>query len=1578
MHLFKVRPIFFLLLVSSTYCSKALSACFIEVHAKQHGCLRVRENQYAADRFCQKRYGRFFQAYITDDQCSRELAYSTRGQTAPISRPHVADFLCLTYEQNKQLRCREYRVEQARFQCAMVLGGRYAAFLAEGENCTEEKASKLRGEKKSWEFFEGLETTLRRVEALMLVIDRQGLYSSALRFNENYPLIKDTFEIDIVEELIATMENFKSDVERRTQWDVGLSEKEFQRFSRFVIRYMEVLKRLYKMYYLAHHNNPSKNKFTKNGLDYLSPRLQKIYAYNILSSVNYKAKTVVDENGMNDLIELVVSDQEKQILEILVLEKPKSKNDYAKVITLKSMREYLNNFWALERLSENKIEAEQSFCGDFLTTQPGLADDLRSIGVLSENFTDDLFNGNFQKLLPKMIEGLKGLTLLDEETSYDLARYVLVEVPEIKIALRRFGRINLDKQLHSLAKGFGASVLSMESMEWDAFVEQYQNLFFIPDHLIKTPSAIKSHFFHWAYERKKYAIKNDFLRRFFSLEKNDLDLIEEKVDEYLDQNIRLSFQSAVDRTLAPILSEYLDQSETKNENRSNKVDQIANLVVDSLHAAIVAKKRTLVEEAPIKLRVRDPDELMFFFQHRIERELTGVYQALFHKEEWQADLDKFFEMAFKQYKDFQKFSVKLNKEQSHPVYEDEILSARDYQESDLRKAFELAVVQFKNEVLNPAPPSISFEERYFQNRCGQSVDGVVGPECPRSSSSDQIEERTPVDASNNPWGLSNEEIVDIVAPVPDHCKDYPPGIYTIEKLIEVGCELSLEELDDIYGGYTLEVDADIEYIGKSQLNKLDRRLLFGHISQLKVRALFEDVLNEIDFEKAKESSTAAKRKVLKDIPKDKIPATKAMFFHQVFKALNLQYSSYQTFLRTKADQRLIAQYRLARTFSAQPFLQFEVDYKEKQNKLCVQQGSSSYRDGATYRRGDQATYVCGHQWVDKKATLLERIAMTTYSLRHKRYDLTKVKEMISNHLDQAPKKFKGKLEQVCRVDYANYKTDENFRIMFEGAVHHRAGLAQDSTLNYRDRERFKNYDIAISKEVRTFWEWLNEDILEPGFIFFGAATIICIIILSGGSLLPAAVAYGVGLALSGLLVVDLIFSIPATVISTSVRMNQHFIEVPARLKIQSDLSFAQLDGSKMIDSGDLKARSDANTTDQWWTVGFIPLDIAFFGFVGHEVLKGSGTLARWSYKSLSGQTLRFARPPKVAYNTRALKELQEQEGYIKGTFSALKDRIRNLRMTMPNRVALPQSVLHTAPLRQGIINVVSQGDGWGSLMKEVKRQLSELKSTASQMRRFNEIEQALVESVKGEVQKKTVVGKWSGKLVTKYFVPEDFTQLTRPMSFWEHFEEMFMYSKYLWIAGELRDRLFSLNPIKVIDFFYNYRNVWSKLKEAQGAVVQKRIDALEKIIKLDDEAQAAFKAGQIGQVDIMARVLMQVEDSELYALKFIGRDRRSSYKQLVKTFKQHHRVVETLRPISDLRFETAVLKNTAVDEAKAVDIFIEQAVDLDKAFRNSDDALESLLKHYRDFAKNQVVPGQDVQRLMNDLDQIFKMKGIVQ
>src|SRR5690606_23144143 len=156
------------------------------------------------------------------------------------------------------------------------------------------------------------------------------------------------------------------------------------------------------------------------------------------------------------------------------------------------------------------------------------------------------------------------------------------------------------------------------------------------------------------------------------------------------------------------------------------------------------------------------------------------------------------------------------------------------------------------------------------------------------------------------------------------------------------------------------------------------------------------------------------------------------------------------------------------------------------------------------------------------------------------------------------------------------------------------------------------FDEQISKDIRTRWEAINEDYLEPALTILGTVAIISVAIVaiigSGGTAAPGVI----GLAYAGLsmfLTVEFFVSFPLVVGSLYARLNTHFIEVPAQLKFQRSLALSQVDSAKIVDWDMLKASEKENKTAQIWTIGLMPLDFIYGAAIVKHVRSATGIVA---------------------------------------------------------------------------------------------------------------------------------------------------------------------------------------------------------------------------------------------------------------------------------------------------------------------------------------------------------------------------------
>ncbi len=331
-----MRNFVILILLFST---TAFSVCMTEIDADAYGCYPLHEDGKAM-KWCSDKYGSKFKAYITDNTCSKELAAVLRGESYDSSEDNeLVEAACMTYEQGMENGCQYYDYVAAQRFCAENYGNRYIPFVPDNGKCSLSRASGLRGELSGRYLVQGLSSKMDEVETIMTMIDREGLNPLG-GLESKRPKIGNEFYTDTVQALMARMNTLKKAIYENGQKNVPIKDEKTAQYLKYAFRYLNVLARLYRVYaFVAHENHVALKTYTFENLEYLNLKLKKEHALEILARANFRAKTI--ENGKS--VEFLIGQQDRQTYELLAINDPHTKKDYAKLVTYLGVRENLTN-----------------------------------------------------------------------------------------------------------------------------------------------------------------------------------------------------------------------------------------------------------------------------------------------------------------------------------------------------------------------------------------------------------------------------------------------------------------------------------------------------------------------------------------------------------------------------------------------------------------------------------------------------------------------------------------------------------------------------------------------------------------------------------------------------------------------------------------------------------------------------------------------------------------------------------------------------------------------------------------------------------------------------------------------------------------------------------------------------------------------------------------------------------------------------------------------------------------------------------------------------------------------------------
>lgn len=1429
-----------MLLVSFASIQSAHGACMSEIDASAYGCVSAGDAQ--ANEICEKKHGKRFKAFVTDNVCTEQLAAELRGESldpASIQTPEVVEAACMSYEQGTKNGCDYYDYEPAQLFCARNFGNRYIGFIPNNSNCSLENAATLRGEVSGDVLVDGLASRIDEIETIMTMIDREGLGNSLGGYEYNKPKIGNEFYTDVVQALMAKMNTFKKIMLENGAFNVGIKDPKTVDYLKYAFRYLGVLGRLYKVYaYVAHENHMVLKTYSFKNLEYLNLVLKKEHALEILAQVNYRAKTV--NNGKN--IEFIVGQQERQTFEYLAMQAPATKKDYAKLVSFMGVRENLTNLWGVQRMSAEEIHNDRTkSCGNFLSFRPGAQSSMTKSLAYSELLEYDVFYNDYVPRWEALVEASLDVAVLNAETATELGVDVLGKVSELKELLANGLGQDFDSQedLRRQAAKDATMLVEAENAYWKQFSYDHFSSVVLPGDGVLNENAILERIAQEAYNKRMDAIVEVYLSSYLWVSDSALNKIEKTIREFGEKNLRSVFENRLKTKVAQGLGDYNSKSELAKKNREKKENETFEAAQKAVVAVSVldAIKNHSLNFATMKtLQPSSIEELMMLFQDRVEREFFDLKQTLTHNEKLAKFLSAFFKEITKEFN--QKYVSVENGQQ--------VLSGSIEERShDLREiAFEIARKWF-----SVYPYTIA------SNKTKALPVSVY----------DLDKNAIPVFADGTPAAMSNVEFLRLLP----------------KKEVSAPSYVLANANTRVYFGETepVKTTEGRNNPDRMTVGKIGRPLEVvspgvirtsrgeAEIDNDKLSALFKsfgvlsDRLKGLKKEGTKEEAqqTIGKFLVIKE---------PAKFLFRALEALNLSDVGMRSsvvggFADDAQAQALLGNNLVSQAYQVAPILRNELPAKKTVVKYCFTKTDRPYR--------------CDYE-KDVNIALLEKIAIDAYDRASGSFDEAKARALVSATIDNAIENTPNKLSTFCGANYLNYVNDVEFKDAYKASGFLRSTLKSGVGQSSATLERIKKFDETITKEIRGKWEAWNEDYFEPALHILGTAAIVALgvvlVIGTGGAAAPGVLG-GLYAAASTLMAIEFFISFPLVVGSLYARLNTHFIEVPAQLKFQESIALSQVDFSKVVDWDMLDEEKEANSTSKAWTLGLMPLDFFYGAMLVRHVQKETGMIGRAAFARLTGTELRgWSAPARVMTNNPRFSELRETLGFKKALSAKVTQQVNKVKAFMPKYQAIPENMIRSTSLRMGIVRK-AQSVGIGNkpwvLLEEINAHSNLLKNRLRQFEVYAESEAKVVTQIrlKGRMKGGEILANFKNTAV--YFVP-----------------------------ATLARRIKSLDWKGMGRFFTNFGEVWAQLKTVQGSIINSRASNIDAVANKLADFQKGVKAGHYKGDNMMQQFIENLTDAEILVLEEVAKKSQGAFSHFKKVFKDYQQVVYGLKPASYL------------------------------------------------------------------------------
>lgn len=1420
----------------------------LESDAIVYSCEKIVDSE--SDQRCESQHGEGYKAYYESNICTPELAAELRGeQYQEAAESQSLEVSCLTFETGEQRGCRLWDFEDAYQFCAENYGDKYLPHYTSAQ-CSMELADQEFGFIKSADLNQGLNAKLSEVEAIMTMIDREGLRESLGGYISFQPVIGNSFNTPVVNGLLAKLSDIKDILSRRSENKIKMTSQGAREFLEFNLRYINLVNRVHKVYaYVAHRNYRSLGSYNFSALDYLNLQLSRPVALEILAHINLKVKSVG-----TDKLEIYQSEQNKQMYEYIAISEPKTEVDYAKLVSFLGVRESMTNLWAVDRMSRTDfLNKRIRTCGSFMSLK-GYGN-LKNWPGMKENVVYDVFYTDYLEREERLVESLKNIPLLTEEDQ-SLFETLYNNTASIKELVNQYyqSASNFEDQV----KGHFTEDLNLvnEGIEndWEQFSTYHFRTFVMPGDGVLDKERIKKRIFDEFYKRKKESLIQTYSGLYPWIKNDEFDLVEQMISNYLGTRVKSRLQSQVYSRLNQPLRSYNQKSNLARRNFQEKVEQ--TYLVAEKYAAYGALNVELDQSrlgVGVDVQPSSIDQLMLLFESKLSDDFNDLKLTLEKNQRLAGILSDFFSKVIEK-------------------FNSEYLEQTGFNEFELKGTRQERSLALWNALYDTA------REYYRENRF-EITEYAMVPEATRLA-------RDRDEMARNPYMI---QVYRDGTPVTVHINDFYAAFQEDMNLVispwevanQSGILFGLGHLYNqgerntrapIYTDGTF--DRPLSYFrtqGAIRLDQVSRTIDNNALKRLYLMSL-NFTKREIGNNQRLMQEQEAERREFEEDYYDGVDQLRnsQQMFARLFELFKIPMGSIANGVRNAGfrlwdqDKNKIVMAELNKAFGEAPLLRNELETEEQEEiEECV-----GYLCISTRTR--TRTYK-------ESRSLLEKIGY--HAFENGRVNETKAKQMIRQVIYQAQDHVQNKLEKFCSADYRNYKDDDNFKEVFKTSKYLRATLTSDSGTTLANAQRIRELDEKVAKDIRSTWERLTEDYLEPTIMVLGLVTLVSVGIMfsigSMGTAAPAslaAVSAYIGMFLSASNYVFL----PLIIATTFTRVNTQFIEVPAQLKFQESLAHSQVDFAKVADYDTIDEQRRENRTASYWTLGFMPLDLYFGYTVGTQLRSALGVSGVKAYQRLTGIKLKgFSAPPASLRNNRSFRELRREFGVLRGGLRYAGQGARNLRARLPRYQALPENMIRTAPLRMGIARKLKEirlhTRPW-VLNDDIKAFRDRIKNRLTEYQKYVLDEAEVINKV-----------KLNGRM---------------------HMNEVMEHGvRYTQLSFTIKSFFAAIREGKVLSYLGQYGDLIDDLKQVQGQLIQKKVDRLNTLVDKIDEFKNLRINDEVlvqANTELVDDLLKTLTDDEILLMEAIAKKSQGSIRELKSVFRDYRQLTQSLRPMSYL------------------------------------------------------------------------------
>lgn len=1430
-----------LILVFGFYSFPVISACFDEDDALIYGCQRSQISQL--DNICQEKYGESVFDYRLSNSCSQSRSvYFLEDEVdlnefAAIENSGHVKATCLTFEQSQKYQCEYFDYVPAQNYCNKVYGYKYIPFY-QSKNCNEELADSLYGYQNPLKLIKDLEGKISKVNALLTLIDRESIKEYLGANATSTPVIGNSFYTESMNRIIELMLELKVELEKRSHWNVKMlldsqetSDKKHpvNQFRNFLIQYISMMMRINKVYaYVAHQNDHQMFNYSFEKLKMLDITLGLAWAKELLS----KVQLYPVEGLVKDTLKFSLSEQDYQMIEYKGIENPTSKVEYSKLVKFLTLRDYIVNLWALDRIVPDDLIEHKSFnLGNFLSfRRKNSRQSLKNVNAIKQlvNY-DKLFNFYLQSL-NELAEKLKDVKILSEtkkslddiESLFEKARWPILLLEN---GVNGFKRESLRDYIEQDLKNLQNLELSyIDQVQ----LSDLQNIFVAPDE-IENIQKLSSKIALKVYEFRKKLLVNFYVGDYRWANDEELISFEKSLNEIFDTHHKETFVLLVKKEVLAYLTRVFDAQYMQEVSYNQKMDQTVEAVKKGVRGAysLLSLDFDLTHMQRISVEPASMQELQQFFQYKIGRRYQDVQLTMEKNVKFASMINKFFEDIVKKYTD--EFSQ--IKPESIEYKEGHSVRANSIREFVVDRAY-----QYLEENGIDLAEGIPEQTILAQDR--KLIESAYHIQVYRDG--------TPVTMHIDDFYKTFQEDLGM------RVEEFNYGV-GLDYLLGNFPELTQGQIDEFNQSYILNTPNEVvlseNLISPSALKTLYYRSLLLTKSE---------IAESINIVKEQEAQ-------IKDNSEEIIRDEKE-FFSKVFAALNIDIEKRKSlnltkkFLVKRDEKKFMSKAFADNGYSASAML------KNKMTSTEIITEETIVNNGLGITMPIQKTKSI-------ERSLLEKIALEAYDHKTDAIDEEKVRLMIDQAIDHAVKNIDDKLETIAKANYQNYNGDEKFKQVFRAASFVRENLRSQVGTSLVNAKKIRVFDASISKEIRTWHEKINEDYLDSMLLWLGVAAIAAL----GVVLFVASFGASAGVAMmsisalaTGFMTMEFWLSFPLVLLSSYARINSNFIHLPDQLSFQKSLAQSQIDNSIVVSWEEYDDKAKAMKTGQAMNLAAIlPMELFYGGMVVRQIYRATGKPGVKAYQRLTGVKLSGVRPLPSNSDSILSRGPVSRLSFMKVPRQILRRSVDRIKTSLPRYQEINPELLKTPALRMGLVrkfNELRLSQKPWAILDDITTYNQGLKDRLTLFQRFS---------------------KDSDRLLTHGTV--EGLKIKEIMEFGYKYSRMAFSPRSLWKKLEKDKLLFNIS-----EYWTTRKDRLLKLRKIQGRLIYNRSIKIDEIIEKVKDFKS-INNNEIIDPELSHKFLNIFTDDELRLLEVIAKSSSGEFKSFKKVFKDYQTVLETLR-----------------------------------------------------------------------------------